>query len=42
MVPGERLDEALLQYMEDLTAQGVTLHSDTGAAPEMFSVLSMG
>ena len=42
VVPGERLDEALLQYMEDLTAQGVTLHSDTGAAPEMFSVLSMG
>ena len=41
VVPGERLDEALLQYMESLTVQGVTLHSDTGDAPEVFSVLSM-
>lgn len=42
VVPGERLDEALLQYMENLKTQGVTLHSDTGDAPEVFSVLSMG
>ncbi len=42
VVPGERLDESLLQYMESLTVQGVTLHSDTGDAPEVFSVLSMG
>lgn len=42
VVPGERLDEALLQYMERLTTQGVMLHSDTGAVPEVFSVLSMG
>ncbi len=42
VVPGERLDDALLQYMEDLAAHGVTLHSDTGAAPQVFSVLSMG
>ncbi len=42
VVPGERLDEALLQYMEDLAALGVTLHSDTGAVPDVFSVLSMG
>lgn len=40
VVPGERLDREILEYMEMQAAQGIALKSDTGHAPEQFSVLS--
>lgn len=40
IVPGELLDREILEYMEAQAAQGISLQSDTGHAPEQFFVLS--
>lgn len=40
VVPGERLDKEILEYMETQSVQGISLRSDTGCAPQQFSVLS--
>ena len=40
VVPGEKLDRKILEYMETQADQGIFLQSDTGHAPEQFSVLS--
>ncbi len=40
IVPGERLDQEILEYMDAQAAQGISLQSDTGHAPKQFSVLS--
>ena len=39
VVPGERLSEAVLAYMDLLAESGVSLHSDAGAVPREYSVV---
>lgn len=40
VVPGERLNREILEYMENQADQGIFLQSDTGHAPERFSILT--